>query len=207
MRKLLIYFTFLITALTGCQTVNGYKNCLSVRGYCNGSAPARVGESYIGEFLNGLRHGRGTFVWADGTKYTGQWEYNQATGNGTMWRLDGEITSGQFYRGSLHGKGKATYPENYSVRNRLEDCKGVISQEGFFVNNRFDKGTITYKDGSQVTGNFNVCTLLSSNENEKKKTIKLEPKKDIMNAKKECLSLGFRENTEKFGDCVMELIK
>ena len=34
------------------------------------------GGKYIGETLNGTRHGRGTLIWANGDKYEGVWENN-----------------------------------------------------------------------------------------------------------------------------------
>ncbi len=33
-------------------------------------------NTYYGSFKNGKRHGKGTFLYADGTKYEGSWENN-----------------------------------------------------------------------------------------------------------------------------------
>jgi hypothetical protein len=38
------------------------------------------GSKYIGDILNGKRHGLGTYTWPDGRKYVGAFEDNRATG-------------------------------------------------------------------------------------------------------------------------------
>jgi hypothetical protein len=38
------------------------------------------GSKYIGDILNGKRHGQGTYTWPDGRKYVGAFENNRATG-------------------------------------------------------------------------------------------------------------------------------
>jgi len=30
------------------------------------------GASYEGEYMEGMKHGRGKFIWADGSTYTGE---------------------------------------------------------------------------------------------------------------------------------------
>jgi hypothetical protein len=38
------------------------------------------GSKYIGDILDGKRHGQGTYTWPDGRKYVGAFENNRATG-------------------------------------------------------------------------------------------------------------------------------
>lgn len=38
------------------------------------------GSQYIGEIVNGKRHGQGAYYWPDGRKYVGGFENNRATG-------------------------------------------------------------------------------------------------------------------------------
>ena len=38
------------------------------------------GSKYIGDTLNGKRHGQGTYVWPDGKKYIGEFQNNRAIG-------------------------------------------------------------------------------------------------------------------------------
>ena len=40
----------------------------------------KTGASYSGQWNGGLRHGKGTMIWTDQARYTGQWQYNQACG-------------------------------------------------------------------------------------------------------------------------------
>lgn len=38
------------------------------------------GSKYIGDIVNGKRHGQGVYIWPDGRKYVGEFENNRATG-------------------------------------------------------------------------------------------------------------------------------
>ncbi len=50
----------------------------------------KTGAIYDGEWLGGLRHGFGTMTWADGAKYEGQWNTNQACGRGKFYHTYGD---------------------------------------------------------------------------------------------------------------------
>ena len=41
------------------------------------------GETYEGDFVNGVRHGQGTYTWANGTVYIGEFVNGNPSGNGT----------------------------------------------------------------------------------------------------------------------------
>jgi hypothetical protein len=47
------------------------------------------GSKYIGDTLNGKRHGQGTYIWPDGRKYVGEWRDNRATG-GWFYKTSGK---------------------------------------------------------------------------------------------------------------------
>ena len=202
---LILIVSTLVILISGCQKHMGYTDCRFVRGYCNGSAPiANRVDSYIGEFLNGKRNGYGTYTWANGNKYIGNWSNDQANGNGTYYYSGGTIYSGNMLNGRFHGYGKINY-KNPDWSKAHPDCQDVIAYEGQFNYGSFNgQGTFTYKDGSKVSGEFRVCTLISNNS----KNIKEETSKtNVVEAKKECLSLGFKNKSEKFRECVMELLK
>ena len=38
------------------------------------------GDSYEGEFKGANRHGKGTYIWSNGTKYVGEWKDNEMHG-------------------------------------------------------------------------------------------------------------------------------
>jgi len=48
-----------------------------------------TGESYEGEYRNGLKHGQGTFTWKSGKKYTGSWENGKMHGLGAVIKTNG----------------------------------------------------------------------------------------------------------------------
>ncbi len=77
-------------------------------------------EGYEGERLDGKRHGKGTFTWKNGDKYTGQWENDEMHGEGTFqWESEphkGDKYSGSWKKRHMHGKGIYYY----SNGNRYE---------------------------------------------------------------------------------------
>jgi len=46
------------------------------------------GSKYVGDILDGKRHGQGTYIWPDGNKYIDDFQNNRATG-GWLYRVNG----------------------------------------------------------------------------------------------------------------------
>jgi len=46
-------------------------------------------SKYIGNILDGKRHGQGTYIWPSGNKYVGEWRNNRATG-GWFYKTTGQ---------------------------------------------------------------------------------------------------------------------
>lgn len=69
---------------------------------CTGTRRDRDGE-YTGEWRNGRRHGRGTYVYANGDRYEGDYTDDRQTGSGTYVTRDGERQSGRFTDGRRDG--------------------------------------------------------------------------------------------------------
>jgi len=65
-----------------------------------------TGGYYNGEWLGGLRHGKGKMQWKDGAYYEGQWEYGIACGQGKFQHASGDVYVGNWYNNKCHGKGK-----------------------------------------------------------------------------------------------------
>lgn len=87
------------------------------------------GSSYVGQFKDGLKHGKGkwkksqepncnqyegeyerdkkngqgTFKWASGNKYTGGYKDDERDGFGEMIWVDGSIYKGEWRKGIQHG--------------------------------------------------------------------------------------------------------
>ena len=56
---------------------------------------------YEGAFVDGMRHGEGTIVYASGNTYVGSWERDKKCGRGSMtWKTTGVISWG--WRGEVH---------------------------------------------------------------------------------------------------------
>ena len=57
--------------------------------------PPRQRETYQGEFLDDLRHGRGTCTYADGAVYTGEWRVGAPHGTGRFVYASGDVFEGE----------------------------------------------------------------------------------------------------------------
>lgn len=53
------------------------------------------GSKYIGQWVNGFRHGNGKIIWPDGASYEGQWGFGQPTNHGIF-----KFSNGDIYEGS-----------------------------------------------------------------------------------------------------------
>ena len=63
------------------------------------------GDRYDGEWKRDMPHGQGTLVWADGSRYEGHWERGQRKGKGTYFSSKGYSITGEWKQGSCTGKG------------------------------------------------------------------------------------------------------
>ena len=50
-----------------------------------------VEVGYVGEMLDGMRHGQGQHTWEDGSVYAGQWNKDKRDGKGTFTYTDGDV--------------------------------------------------------------------------------------------------------------------
>ena len=55
---------------------------------------ARAVTSYEGDFVDGTRTGRGTYTWANGSRYVGEWRDSKRTGRGIETWADGQPLRG-----------------------------------------------------------------------------------------------------------------
>ena len=78
-------------------------------------------ECYIGEMINGLKHGKGKLYYRNGIiKYDGDFAKDKFEGNGKLISKNGDYYIGQFVNGLRQGKGK------------LYDKNGKIKYDGDF---------------------------------------------------------------------------
>ncbi|MCS6967767.1 MAG: hypothetical protein RMJ44_00420 [Cytophagales bacterium] len=97
---------------------------------------------YAGNYRLGKRHGKGTFIWADGSQYTGMWRNDLMEGYGVYTGADGTTYEGQWLNGKRHGYGVYTWPNGDRY-------------VGEFLNDkRHGTGKLTIKDGGSHEGTW-----------------------------------------------------
>lgn len=65
---------------------------------------------YLGHFANSLRNGQGTFYYANGAVYKGEWHDNRKNGQGTFTSRDGRVYNSEFRDGSIYQDGQLFVP-------------------------------------------------------------------------------------------------
>lgn len=73
------------------------------------------GSRYLGEWRCGQKVGLGKFYYPDGSWYKGQWKRDVRHGNGVYTYQNGDTYDGAWYKGERHGVGTYTFAE--------ADCK------------------------------------------------------------------------------------
>ena len=89
----LIIFTFTtlstnVSAQESCKVlkpgIDSIYNGKCKKGLAHGKGNAIGVDSYTGRFTNGLPNGKGTYTWANGDIYTGDWSAGERKGEGTL---------------------------------------------------------------------------------------------------------------------------
>lgn len=87
------------------------------------------GDKYIGEFKDNFKHGNGTYIHSNGNKYEGEYKYEKKHGQGIFTWKDGSKFSGQWKNNNKHGKGIYTY---YDI-----SLKRYVKQKGVWKDGIF----------------------------------------------------------------------
>jgi hypothetical protein len=69
------------------------------------------GSVYVGDVLNGKKHGYGTETLASGSTYTGEWFNDRKHGTGKKIFSSGLSFEGTWNKGQRHGQGVEIYPD------------------------------------------------------------------------------------------------
>ncbi|MDF2715401.1 MAG: hypothetical protein K0R28_2326 [Paenibacillus sp.] len=110
------------------------------------------GGSYSGETLHRLRHGKGTYVWADGTKYEGVWYRDMEHGRGTKLFANGDRYNGQWREGCFHGKGTYTWAD------------GTVYEGEWENHAEHGRGRKTFPDGTVLNGFWSYGEFVHSTD-------------------------------------------
>eukprot|EP00195_Chlamydomonas_chlamydogama_P011884 CAMPEP_0202890548 /NCGR_PEP_ID=MMETSP1392-20130828/910_1 /ASSEMBLY_ACC=CAM_ASM_000868 /TAXON_ID=225041 /ORGANISM="Chlamydomonas chlamydogama, Strain SAG 11-48b" /LENGTH=466 /DNA_ID=CAMNT_0049574137 /DNA_START=156 /DNA_END=1559 /DNA_ORIENTATION=+ len=78
--------------------VQGIREGKGVRYYPNG-------ETYTGDFVANVRHGYGRYVFENGDVYAGEWTDDRRTGQGTFYYTNGDVFIGNFIKDRKEGMG------------------------------------------------------------------------------------------------------
>jgi hypothetical protein len=134
----------------------------SERQFC--SQTDTSGDTYVGYFLNGERHGHGKTTYKNGNAYDGEWRDGKREGSGkftfSSW---GRSYEGEWKNDMRDGKGTITELGSVYEGECKEDRRhgqGVHKHEngmtyiGKWVNGEFVKGTIKWPDGRIYNGDY-----------------------------------------------------
>ncbi len=137
-------------------------------GLANGQGVAKGKDEYKGEFLNGNKHGKGTYNWAKGDRYEGEWKDGKKHGKGTYISANGGRYDGEWRDDKRHGKGTLVTPDGGRYEGEWRDDKrhkGVsVYGSGSFKVDRYEgeyrddkrngKGTYISAKGDRYEGEW-----------------------------------------------------
>tara|TARA_B100002019_G_C21219570_1_gene573941 strand:- start:767 stop:1291 length:525 start_codon:yes stop_codon:yes gene_type:complete len=171
MKKLILLSTFFISI-----SVHALPNCpsdTSIRwDNCFGTYTWAEGDQYVGEWKDDKRHGQGTYTWADGDQYVGEYKDGKKHGQGTYTLANGNHYVGAFKDDKRHGQGTFTWADGDQYVGAWKD------------NKKHGQGTYTWADGGQEVGFYYNSQYIP----------------DI------CEGMGLVKGTESYGSCVLKLI-
>lgn len=96
-----------------------WTNCYGIYKWSN------INDRYEGEYLNGDRHGFGTYIYANGNKYSGEYKNDRPNGRGTMTFSSGDKYIGEVKNGKRHGKGTYFYADGERLTGTWNDNEYV----------------------------------------------------------------------------------
>jgi hypothetical protein len=110
----------------------------------NDTITCKDGSTYVGQMLNGMRHGRGLRRSVT-SNYDGEWEADTQHGRGKQTWTDGRIYEGQFDQGKFSGDG----------RMRWSTQKGDLVYEGQYRDDlKHGFGKFVWADGRTYEGEW-----------------------------------------------------
>ncbi|MBZ3888348.1 Radial spoke head 10-like protein B [Sciurus carolinensis] len=108
----------------------------------NSQYPLR--NEYIGEFVNGCRHGHGKFYYASGAVYEGDWVSNKKHGMGRLTFKNGRVYEGLFSNDHI-----AQFPDLEVEFISYLDLPSDVAQTGRQLQSSVSAETIRKLDGSE----------------------------------------------------------
>ena len=123
------------------------------------------GRSFEGRLEAGRKVGRGTYIWSNGQRYTGNWRDDQPDGDGEWTSATGDRYVGGFMAGKRVGQGRMVYADKteYSgswVNDRpsgqgiFKFVNGDVYDGQFDAGEQSGTGTLTHRNGDRHTGTW-----------------------------------------------------
>jgi hypothetical protein len=181
----------------GSGVITSEKNRFKFIGNFRDGRPHGIGEysneviRFVGEFIEGEFHGgQATVFFPNGVHYKGRVNrLREPHGWGILSLPDGRKHVGEFSHGRAHGRG-------------VEYLSGEgKSQEGVWDGGRFVRAE---RIPDEIAGR---SPDTKENQSSGQTVLKEPSEQSIRVATERCSDLGFKPKTEKFGDCVLLLIK
>ena len=126
----------------------------------------RYNETYDGDLVKGIRHGKGVYRFDDGTNYTGDWVDGKKHGHGRLEMATGEVYDGTWKDDKMHGYGVHLFADGSTFEGKYIDGKwegygnwvgsnGEIYNGCYKNNKREGTGRMVYENGGRYVGTFN----------------------------------------------------
>ena len=138
------------------------------------------GDYYIGELMNGSRHGRGKYFYVNGDWEEGEWNNDELHGQGRMHIVSsGRTDEGQYRNGRRFGRGTMTWDDGHRYEGEWDE-RGAhgygeffypnwgegATYKGQFVNqNRHGKGIVRWKNGNWYDGQWDNGNMTGQGTN------------------------------------------
>ena len=109
---------------------------------CFGTFTFADGDKYVGEFRDNKFNGQGTYTYADGAKYVGEYKDDKRNGQGTLTSASGTKYVGGWRDDKRNGQGTFTSADGAKYVGEYRDDK------------RNGQGTLTFASGNKYVGEF-----------------------------------------------------
>jgi V8-like Glu-specific endopeptidase len=124
-----------------------------------------AGDKYVGDVINGIRQGQGTYTFANGNKYVGDFNAGNFEGLGTYTFANGNKYVGDFKASKFEGQGTYTFTNGnkYVGDFKAGNFEGLGTYTfangnkyvGAFKADKFEgQGTFTFANGNKYVGSF-----------------------------------------------------
>ena len=100
------------------------------------------GNKYVGEFSDGLFYGEGTYTSASGDKYVGEHKNHLRNGQGTYTYSSGDKYVGEYKNGKMHGQGTYSFANGDKYLGEYKNGK------------MHGQGTYSFASGSKYLGKY-----------------------------------------------------